>query len=41
MNVTDILINLEDDDPRKDDLEAKCVELSNEVKEIKTKLIVK
>ena len=31
-NVTDILIDLEDDDPRKDDLEAKWVKLSNEVK---------
>ena len=31
-NVTDILINLDDDDPRKDDLEAKRVELSDEVK---------
>ena len=32
VNVNDILIDLEDDDPRKDDLEARCVELSNEVK---------
>ena len=31
-NVNDILINLEDNDPRKDDLEARRVELSNEVK---------
>ena len=31
-NVTDTFIDLEDDDPRKDDLEAKCDELSDEVK---------
>ena len=31
-NVTDILIDLEDDDPRKDDIEAKHDELSDEVK---------
>ena len=31
-NVTDILMDLEHDDPRKDDLKAKRVEISNEVK---------
>ena len=40
-NVTDILINLEDDDPRKDDLKAKRVKLYNEVKEMKMKYIIK
>ena len=41
-SVTDILVDLEDDDPRKDDLEARLVELSDEVmkneNEIKSKM---
>ena len=41
-SVNDILVDLEDDDPRKDDLEARLVELSDEVmkneNEIKSKM---
>ena len=36
-NVDDILVNLEDDNPRQDDLEARRDKLSEEVQKIKTK----
>ena len=40
-NVNDVLVDLEDDDSRKDDLEARNVELSNEVRKNKNEVKIK
>ena len=40
-NINDILVDLEDNDPRKDDLEARLLELSSEVMKNKDEIKIK